>query len=347
MSQNRIEWIDLVRAIAILTVLYIHATDGIYIISSDAIMNYTLFSRIFQFASLFIGRIGVPFFLMITGYLLLDRAYDDEKVRRFWTKNCKGLIIVTVIWSLIYAISITYVSLFSANVNTIEAGNLFFSHMWYMPMIIGMYLSLPFVASALSHYEPKTIEQATIVFSFLAFLLPFISLLFDMQGIKNINIQFCLGFSGGIYGIYIILGWLVKKGQFKKYSSNKFRLLAIVSFLICVLFQYYAYIRGYPFLLWYEFPFILTGSLALFELCSRRKKVRGFKGVQFLSKYSFAVFLIHNLFRIPLLPLVVFLPFTEPVKAIILWILLILFSYAAAAIIYRIPQYGKFILYMR
>ena len=168
-----------------------------------------------------------------------------------------------------------------------------------------------------------------------------------MQGIKNINIQFCLGFSGGIYGIYIILGWLVKKGQFKKYSSNKFRLLAIVSFLICVLFQYYAYIRGYPFLLWYEFPFILTGSLALFELCSRRKKVRGFKGVQFLSKYSFAVFLIHNLFRIPLLPLVVFLPFTEPVKAIILWILLIIFSYAAAAFIYRIPKYGKFILYMR
>ncbi|WP_405288900.1 hypothetical protein [Methanobrevibacter sp.] len=48
MSQNRIEWIDLVRAIAILTVLYIHATDGIYIISSDAIMNYTLFSRYFN-----------------------------------------------------------------------------------------------------------------------------------------------------------------------------------------------------------------------------------------------------------------------------------------------------------
>ena len=52
MAKTRIEWIDLVRAIAILTVLYIHATDGIYIISSDAIMNYTLASRIFQFASL-------------------------------------------------------------------------------------------------------------------------------------------------------------------------------------------------------------------------------------------------------------------------------------------------------
>ena len=189
MAKTRIEWIDLIMAIAILTVLYIHATDGSYIISSDAIMNYTMFSRVFQFASLFIGRIGVPFFLMITGYLLIDRNYTDEKTKKFWKIICKTLIIITLIWTAIYTIFLQFITVNSAAVNTVEAGNLFFSHMWYMPMIIGMYLSLPFVASALSHYEPKTIEQATIVFSLLAFLLPFISLLFDMQGIKNINIQ--------------------------------------------------------------------------------------------------------------------------------------------------------------
>ena len=148
MSKNRIEWIDLVRAIAILTVLYIHATDGIYIISSDAILNHTLASRIFQFGSLFIGRIGVPFFLMITGYLLLDRSYDDMKTKKFWSKNCKTLIIVTLIWAAIYAITLQFVTVGSSAVNTVEAGNLFFSHMWYMPMIIGMYLSMPFVSTA-------------------------------------------------------------------------------------------------------------------------------------------------------------------------------------------------------
>ena len=347
MGKTRVEWIDLVRAIAILTVLYIHATDGIYILSSDAIMNYTLFSRVFQFISLFIGRIGVPFFLMITGYLLLDRTYDDERIRKFWNNNCKGLIIVTVLWAVIYAISLQFITVSSTNVNPVEAGNLFFSHMWYMPMIIGMYLSIPFVSSALNHFNPRTINQATIVFALLAFLLPFISLLLDMEGIKNVSIQYCLGFSGGIYGIYIILGYLVKKDLFKKYSSNKFRLIAIVSFAICVLFQYYAFIKGYDFFLWYEFPFILTGSFALFELCSRRTSVRFYSGVKVLSKYSFAVFLIHNLFRLPLLPLIVQLPVTEPVKAIILWILLIIFSYAAAVIIYRVPRFGKFILYMR
>ena len=347
MNKNRVEWIDFIRAVAILTVLYVHATDGIYIISSDAVMNLGLYSRIFQFASLFIGRIGVPFFLMITGYLLLDRTYDDERIRNFWNNNCKKLVIITIIWALIYAVSLQIVTVGSGQVNFAEAGSLFFSHMWYMPMIIGMYLSMPFVSNALKNFNPRTIYQAVIVFSFLAFLLPFITLVLDMHGIENVSIQYCLGFSGGIYGIYIILGYLVKKGIFKKYSSKSMVLLAVVSFIICLLFQYYSFIRGYDFFLWYEFPFILTGSFALFELCSRMKKVRAFPFVSFLSKYSFAVFLVHNLFRLPLLPLVVKLPFAEPVKAIILWVLLIIFSYAAAAAIYRIPRFGKYILYMR
>ena len=345
--KKRVEWIDFVRALAILTVLYIHANDGIFIISSDATLHHTLFSRIFNFASLFIGRIGVPIFLMITGYLLLDRVYNDERVRQFWEKNCKGLIIVTIIWAIIYAISLQFITVSSITVNFGEAGTLFFSHMWYMPMIIGMYLSMPFVSMALRHFDKKTIWQATIVFTLLAFILPFITTIFDLVGIKNVAVQYCLGFSGGVYGIYIILGYLIKQGQFKKISSMKLWIITIVSFLICLLFQYYTFKVGYDFRLWYEFPFVLTGSFAIFELCSRMKSVKAYPLIIFLSKYSFAVFLVHNLFRLPLLPLVVQLPFTEPVKAIILWILLIIFSYVAVVIIYRIPKFGKYILYMR
>jgi len=346
MSKNRIEWIDLVRAIAILTVLYIHSVDGIYIISSNAIVNLTMISRIFQYASLFIGRIGVPFFLMITGYLLLDRTYNDEKVMKFWTKNCKKLIIVTIFWAIVYAFSITFIASNTKTINPVSAGNLYFSHMWYMPMIIGMYLSLPFVSAALEKFNEKTILQATAVFSLLAFMLPFISLLCDMHGIQNVTIQYCLGFSGGIYGVYIILGYLNKKEMFKGISSKLLGLVAIISWIICIYFQYYSFVKGYNFFLWYEFPFILTGSFALFELVSRIEKVRCFKVVTILSKYSFAVFLIHNLFRIPLLPVVIKSPFPEPVEALILWVLLIICSYVAAAIIYRIPRIGKYVLYM-
>ena len=210
-----------------------------------------------------------------------------------------------------------------------------------------MYLSMPFVSKAVGGFDKQTIFQATVIFTILAFFIPFISLLCDMEGIHNITLQYCLGFSGGIYGVYIILGYLVKKEMFKKISSKYLWILTIVSFLFCLFMQYYAYIKGYNFILWYEFPFILTGSFALFELVSRMGSVKFYEEIKFLSKYSFAVFLIHNLFRIPLLPLIVDLPFTEPVKALILWILLIIFSYVAVVIIYRIPKFGKFLLYMR
>ena len=107
-------------------------------------------------------------------------------------QNCKKLVIVTVIWSVIYAICLQFVTIKSSHVNVAEAGNLFFSHMWYMPMIIGMYLSMPFVASALEKYETDTIWNASIVFSFLAFLLPFITTVLAMHGIQNVNIQYFL-----------------------------------------------------------------------------------------------------------------------------------------------------------
>ena len=347
MTKTRIKWIDLARVIAILTVLYVHATDGIFIISSDTIINLSIYSRIFNYSSLFIGRIGVPFFLMITGYLLLDRTYNDERVHKFWAKNCKNLIAVTIIWSVIYAIVLYIVTLKSGGVNISEAGTLFFSHMWYMPMIIGMYLSLPFASSALKHFDRNTVFKATVVFSLLAFVIPFITIVCEMHGIEGITVQYCLGFSGGVYGIYIILGYLVKKGQFKSISSYKLGLMAFISFLICVLFQYYSFTINYDFFLWYEFPFVMLGSFALFELCSRLDKIWAYDWVFVLSKYSFAVFLIHNLFRLPLLPFVVKLPYSEPIKAVILWILLIFFSYITAAIIYRIPKIGKYILYMK
>jgi surface polysaccharide O-acyltransferase-like enzyme len=346
MDKTRIEWIDFVRIIAILTVLYMHATDGIFLLSPGPTVDYTIYSKIFNFASLFIGRLGVPIFLMITGYLLLDRSYDDSKTQNFWKENCKDLIIITIIWIAIYLVSLKFLTSENNIFNLTQAGNLFFSHMWYMPMIIGMYLSLPFVASAFKHFETETIYQASIVFSVLAFVIPFISIILEMNRISLGTLQYNLGFSGGAYGLYIIFGYLVRKEMFKKFSSKKLWAVFIISFLFSILFQYYAFTINYDFILWYEFPFILLGSLSLFELCSRLKSFRFYSDIKILSKYAFAVFLIHNLFRLPLLPFVVRLPYSEPVKTIILWILLVVLSFVAAALIHRIPKFGKYILYM-
>ena len=75
-GNDRIVWIDLLRCIAILCVVLCHATEAVYDFDLESmtpirptvVLAFTLFT---------IGRTGVPIFLMVTGYLLLDRSYDE------------------------------------------------------------------------------------------------------------------------------------------------------------------------------------------------------------------------------------------------------------------------------
>ena len=74
--KNRIAWIDLLRCIAIFCVILCHAATAVYDFDLESmtpirptvVLAFTLFT---------IGRMGVPIFLMVTGYLLLDRPYDE------------------------------------------------------------------------------------------------------------------------------------------------------------------------------------------------------------------------------------------------------------------------------
>ncbi len=79
--RNRIEWLDFARMIAIILVVLCHAVENVYALKLDYISSISVQSKIFVFTAFTLGRIGVPFFLMISGYLLLDRAYDTQKIQ--------------------------------------------------------------------------------------------------------------------------------------------------------------------------------------------------------------------------------------------------------------------------
>lgn len=80
-----IQWIDLLRCIAICCVLLTHATALVYTFDLESMTPISA-SVVFAFTLHSIGRLGVPIFFMITGYLLLDRSYT-EGAARFWKKN--------------------------------------------------------------------------------------------------------------------------------------------------------------------------------------------------------------------------------------------------------------------
>ena len=101
-AKNRIVWIDLIRICAIVLVVLCHATEGIYKLDVDSVLALNTADKILVFTCFTIGRLGVPLFLMISGWLLLDRKYDRQAMKRFWKNSWLHLIACALVWFLLY-----------------------------------------------------------------------------------------------------------------------------------------------------------------------------------------------------------------------------------------------------
>lgn len=160
---KRVVSIDLLRAFAIITVVLCHSTENIYTMNQSFLSQISVQSRLFAIASFSVGRLGVPIFIFITGYLFLKRKYDDASCLIFWKKNWIGLLITTEIWIILYHIffAIFYNQPFNTKLmleNMLFLKQVPLSHMWYMPMIIGLYIFIPFVANAVQKFSVNVLK---------------------------------------------------------------------------------------------------------------------------------------------------------------------------------------------
>ena len=104
MNTARIVWLDYARMIAIVCVVITHVTETVYQMNVENLMQYSFHQRIFAISMFTIGRLGVPIFFFLTGYLLLDCKYSSERYKSFLKKNFCGLLLTTMIWIIIYNI---------------------------------------------------------------------------------------------------------------------------------------------------------------------------------------------------------------------------------------------------
>ena len=79
-----------------------HTSERVYDLHAENLLQNAWFSRVFAISMFTIGRLGVPIFFFLTGYLLLDKEYDRAKYRDFLVKNFGGMLLTTEIWILIY-----------------------------------------------------------------------------------------------------------------------------------------------------------------------------------------------------------------------------------------------------
>lgn len=353
-ASKRIAWIDFARAIAICFVVLCHSTEAIYSFALDAMAAQPPLSQMTAFGFFTIGRLGVPLFLFISGYLMLDRFYDRAACVRFWRTKWLGLLLATEIWIVVYCVFLSV-----HNGRPLDVGltvktmlfleNVGMGHMWYMPMILGLYLFLPFIASGLKALDDARLLRFPLLLAVVLFFVPPVASQFaDALGFGTFTMKIATGFSGGAYGCYMLLGYCFKKGAFDCLPLRLNIAGVVLGFAATVGAQMMLYNAGVRAPMWYNSVLLLGTSLCLFGILSKLGRSEVGAPVRLLSRYSFAIYLVHYPVKILLAPVVQGWEIPGRwLQVLLLSVLVMAISLVVCVAIAHIPKVGAKILYMR
>ena len=347
--QKRIEGLDLIRTFAIFSVVLIHCLRCISPLDTIEIFNgMSTFSKIFYFASFNVGSLGVPLFFILSGYLLLPRNFDEVKTKQFYIKNFLPLLLTWEIWipannwlaQFYYDVPLP-MSMILKNMLFIEP--VYIGHSWYMPVILGIYLFIPYVSRTFKSMSDKEFLIPLAVAYIYFFIFPSLSQI----RASHLNIVLDLNFSGGLYGFYVIIGYLLHR--FESFINLK-RIKSISIILILIALTTYAQIfihssSGKIFHLWYDFFLIPPTVILIFILC-RDIKLNFFKSlIEKISKCSFGMYLIHVFYIGFILKfgLINFIAVDE-IKILTLTILIYILSFVSVLILKKLPFIGKILV---
>lgn len=361
MKKNRILWLDFARCIAILSVLLVHSVESGYVLSFESLAELGFPSALFRAVGYTIGRLGVPLFLAISGYLLLDRDFStSEKVIRFYKTNLLPLLLTVEIWVVLYYAMQVLFNSQTFNLRHLIDNMLFmraneYSHFWYMPMIFGLYVAIPFVARAVKGIDAKALLVPFAVVFAVVFAVNTLNAYYNMFEIETLSPRIDVTFLGGNYGAYLLLGLFCKRGYFKKIPSVALTFGFLLSCAFCCFTLFFTVKKGYDYHLWYNFIGIFVASFCLFELLSRidikgnSKASRAFAhSAVILSQLSFGIYFIHkpvlNVFRELLEKYNIT---SRPLFSVAVFAVTLVVSFAVAFVISKIPKVRKWLMLVK
>ncbi|OZG61777.1 acyltransferase [Bifidobacterium lemurum] len=293
--------LDVIRAIAIIAVICEHTSSALLTGKAQLLVNT-------------LGTLGVPLFVMLTGYLMLDRSYDSRYLQRFLKHNLLPLVITLEIWNITWfglsqvigdsPISfdqVLKVALFMGPTN---------NGMWFLPMIIGVYLGLPIVSHTiqwLGMHHARTYSLTLLgCAAFFGTIVPTLSELFSfimpqhiISSQLNMNIFGADVWGNSVWILFLLAGYAVKKGIFSKVNTWAATAVAIVSAVFLVLFHHFALASGLAWDPYYANLFLVITAISSFVVGQRIFTLR-FAHARFLvtvttfiSTYSFSVYMLH------------------------------------------------------
>ena len=341
---SRKYYFDSLRVTAIFAVMILHIAADNWLEASVRSFEW----QVFNFYDSLV-RFGVPVFVMISGALFLN---PDKyiPVKKLYTKYIFRIAAAFVFWSFLYAARM-YMKTgdIVAAVSHFLAGHY---HLWFMYMIIGLYMIVPFVRQIA---ESKALTKYFLVLALIfALILPeaadVISVFSEKwaESLRNIiRYELYVYFAAGYTG-YFLLGYVLDRADISPKLERMIYLAGIIGAGMTILMSSYAsLLKNEPQGLFYNelSVNVLLESAAVFVFFKQHYNHEN-KIVLKLSQYSFGAYLVHALILALMreytgLHTLTFSPvISVPVIAVIVFII----SFIISAILNHIPVLKKYIV---
>ena len=329
-------WIDYLRAISTIAVIFIHVS-GIGVISLNIETKSWLVANFYDSVS----RFCVPVFFMISGSLLLNKDY---KLKEFFIKRGLRILPPLFFWSIIYFIfhnkgfllnNFDFIIFLKKIIRSLlSVGNY---HLRFVYILIGLYLCVPILRIWIKNSPESYLKYFLVIWLFSTlYKIPSMSVY-----LPKIDISYFSGYLG-----YMILGYFlyIKKNK----NTYLYLILFIVSLGFTTLGTYYFSIRNgffYEYFYNYLSLNIIIASSSIFLFFKNVSiNISGLDSViKVISKYSFGVYLVHALILMLLSKLDIDMFYLNPILSIpLISILCLIISLIIVILLNKLP-YGKYI----
>lgn len=296
-NATRLYYLDLMRIVGILAVITTHVSA--YSMFSEPIHTYDWRVLNIYNAS---SRFAVPVFVMISGVLWLN-PNKKVTISGLYKKNIGKLLASFFIWSWIYAIS----EMIGKGIELKPATLPYFLkaclkghyHMWFIYMMIGLYIITPLLRKIST--DISLFKYFMILAFITSILLPTLQdmtiLLWTKEITDNLSIQM-----GGGYIFYFMLGYYISNIKIDKKVSILIYIGGIVGWLAMALLTKNMSFEQNEVITYYENLNVLcmAEAVAMFLLIkSVGEKILTKKNVciivEKLSRYSFSIYICHDL----------------------------------------------------
>lgn len=349
MAGKRIVSYDIIRVFAILGVIMIHAAAPFVTNSAPGSFDFTA-GNFFDSAA----RFGVPFFVMLSGALLLDE--ERSFTIRDMVKKALSMLGMLVSWSFFYALvyKVIFPVLTGDTVSAAAFLNSFLFghyHLWYLYMLIGLYLITPILRCFVRKDNARMVGYFILLAVIFSFGLPLcnaaLDLLFNGIGfsaaagsLTKLNGKFMMEFAAP-YPAYYLAGWYLTHVELKPGHKKALYISGAVSlavtFLGTQLFSSES-VKGWDIFYAEGSVNILLYSASLFLLLYDRFRGREVRCSGLLTKLSglvFGVYLVHVMILYVGSLLFTFGP--APVQILLRWLFTAAVTYPVCFGLSKIP----------